>query len=129
VRVFLLGGLAFAGGVQGVEHFYLGGREDVGGELRAAVARLDELQDDAGGLRGDRGHFHQPLSGFELAVLDPQCIRFHQPEQLLDGPAHPIPVHDAPGHGLVVDRVRRQQPPVDRLDVGRGIAFDDFDQP
>ena len=77
VGIALLGGFAFAGDVQGVEHRYLGLREGIGRGLRASVARLSQLQGDAGGLGGDRGQFHQPVGGFELAVLEPQSIRFH----------------------------------------------------
>ncbi len=106
--VLLLGGPAFAGGVQSVQHFDLGWREGVGGGLLTAVARLYQLQDDAGALGGDYGHFHQSLGSFDLAVLKPQSVRFHQPEQLLDGPPLSVPVHDPPRQDLIVERVRRQ---------------------
>ena len=84
--VSLLLGLAFDPGVQRVERGDFGRREGDARRLGAAVAGLDQLQDDAGGLGGDGGQFHQPVGGFELAVLHPQPVRFHQAEQLLNIP-------------------------------------------
>src|SRR6516225_12453823 len=48
--------------------------------------------------------------------------------QLLDGPAHLVPIDDLPGGRGVVDLVGGEQPPVHRLGAGGGIALDHFDQ-
>ena len=59
---------------------------------------------------------------FELAILDAEALGFEDAEELLDGPALPVPIDDLPGRPGVSDGVGGQQPPMYWLDAGRADA-------
>src|SRR3954468_9467301 len=64
VRVLLKRGLAFEARDEGVERLDLGGREDEAGRLiGSAVARMNELHRDAGGMGGNGGELEQAIGG------------------------------------------------------------------
>src|ERR1700674_2178794 len=86
VRVFLQAGLALQVFVDGVEHFDFFGAESKSGRQGAAIAGLDQLNDNDCRLGGNGDEFHQSLGGFKPAVLDPQALAFHRAEELLDDP-------------------------------------------
>ena len=80
-----------------------------------AVATLGQLDVDAGRFRRHRGELHQPVCRGDLAVLQLQSLRFHHPEQLLDDPATLVPSDNFPCRRRVSDRMRGQQPPMQRF--------------
>src|ERR1700685_2470606 len=68
-----------------------------GGLAGRGIARLEELKGDGGGLGGDGGELDEAVGGFELTVFEAQTLKFEQPPELLDVPAHFVPVDDLPG--------------------------------
>lgn len=95
----------------------------------AAVAALDQLDVDAGRLRRSGGELDQLLRRDHLAVLQLQPLRFQNPEQLLDDPAPLVPADDVPCLRGIGDRVRGQQPPVQRLGIRGRVDLAHLDQP
>lgn len=119
VRVALQDSAALIAGIEAVEHGDLGWAEGIAGRFTAlAVASLDELQDDDRSLGGDGGELDQHIGAGELTVLEAQAVGLHQTEQLLDGPAPPVPVDDLPGGGGVADLMGGEKAPVYRFDTG-----------
>jgi hypothetical protein len=103
--------------------------ESVAGRLGAlSVTGLNKLQDDCGSLRGHGSEFEQPIGGFDSAVFELESLQFENPEQLLYGPALLVPVDDAPPRSCILDLMGCQQIPMQRLDVGWCISFDNIDQ-
>ena len=107
-------------GAEPGEDLDLHGCEGEAGRLGVlAVAGLDELQGDGGGLGGDGGEFEQAIGGLEPAVFDLETLALHETEELLDRPAFLVPSDDAPGRGGIADLMSRQEAPMQRLDTGR----------
>ena len=94
-----------------------------------AVAALGQLDVHAGRFRRHRGELHQPFRRGELAVFQLQSLRFHHPEQLLDDPATLIPSDNFLCCRGVSDRMRDQQPPMQRFHPLRWIDLPHVDQP
>jgi hypothetical protein len=129
MRVLLLGGTPFEGGVLEAESFDLVGGEDLpGGDCDGAVASVDELHDAGGSEGGQEGEFAQAVSGLDLTGLDIEALALEYPEQLLDAPALAIPFDDLLGLCSGVDDVRGQQPPMQqRLWARTRAALADVD--
>jgi hypothetical protein len=128
VRVFLQGGLALQVFVDGVEHFDFFGAESKSGRQGAAIAGLDQLNDNDCRLGGNGDELHQSLGGFKPAVLDPQALAFHRAEELLDDPAPLVPGDDLAGVGGTGNFVGREQKPMDRCRAFGRMQFDDLDE-
>jgi hypothetical protein len=129
MRVLLLGGMSFEGGLLEAEGFDLIGREDLlGGDWGGAVAGVDELHDAGGGEGGKEGKFAQAVGGLDLTGLDIEALALEGPEQLLDVPALAIPFDDLLGLCSGVDDAGGQQPPMQRrLWARTRAAFADVD--
>ena len=67
------------------------------------------------------------LASSILQILDPQTVRFHRTEHLLDSPPHTIPGDNLAGLFQRRDRVRGQQPPVHAFHPLGRIDFLDID--
>ena len=94
MRVLLQRGLSFEFGQECVEGLDFGGREGDAGTLPGpAVARLDAVQDGAGGTGGNRRQLAQPPGVFQLAVLQVQSLLLQGAEEVFDMPARPIPAN------------------------------------
>src|SRR3984885_4493487 len=89
---------------------------------------LDKLHGGDRGLGGDGGELDEAFGGFELTVFEAQPLKFQQSPELLDGPAHPVPIDDLPGGLDVGDVVSGEQPPVNSFGAGGAIALDHFDE-
>ncbi len=71
--------------------------------LKATVAEfgigcgtgLDKLHGGDRGLGGDGGELDEAFGGFELTIFE-RSLKFQQSPELLDGPAHPVPIDDLP---------------------------------
>ena len=104
------------------------GEGEAGGFGGMAVAGLDELQGDGGGLGGDRGAFEQAIGGFETAVFDLKSLGLHETEERLDRRALPAPSDDAPSRGDVARVMGRQETPMQRLAASGRSDLDTLDQ-
>src|ERR1700726_1340305 len=122
------GGTAI-GSVDGFEGSDFCGREyESRGEGAVAITCLGELQDDDGGAGSDGDELEQTVGGVELAVFDLQALLLEGAEELLDHPAHSVPVDDLPSGSGIGRRVGGKQPPSHRLGPGRRIWFAQLDQ-
>ena len=102
--------------VEGVEDCDFGLSKSIaGGFIAFSVAGLNELQDHGRGPDCDGGELDQGAGVGKLAVFDAQAMQFHPTKELLDGPAHPVPIDHLPGGGHVTHFVRRQQAPMNRI--------------
>src|SRR6185369_12674047 len=103
------------------------GEGDLGRLAGRAVAGVHQLHGEAGRVGGDRGELEEAVGVLDLAVLEPEPLLLERAEELLDGPAPPVPIDNAPGRRVVLDRMRRQKPPFDRLDAVGWSALDELD--
>src|ERR1700751_3549737 len=98
MRVLLLSGTPFKGGLLEAEGFDLLGREDLlGRDRNGSIAGVDELHDAGGGQGGKKGGFAEAFAGLDLTGLDIEALALEGPEQLLDRPALAIPFDDLVG--------------------------------
>src|SRR6266852_1216135 len=103
---------AFQGFVDCLERFDLVRRKDkFVRELFAAIAGLNELDDDTGHSGGDRHQFDQAFSAVELTVLDAQALALQRAKELFDDPALLVPGDDPPGIGGGGNRMSGQEQP------------------
>ena len=106
MMVLLKFGPAFQGFVDGLERFDLVRREGAfDRQLFAAIAGLNELDDDTCRSGGDRHELDQAFSAVELTVLDAQPLALQRAKELFDDPALLVPGDDQPGIGGGGDRM------------------------
>ncbi len=113
MRIFLQDGPALQGFVDGVDRRDLFGGEGKACRLGiAAIAGLDELNNDGRRFGGNGDQLVKPISGSQLAVLDLQTLALHRPEKLLDEPTQLVPGDDLPGVSAAAEFVGGEQKPV-----------------
>src|SRR6476620_4236293 len=118
VRVFLSFRLAFELRRYGFEDRLVGRSESIGEALAGrAVASLDELHYGDSGYGGGGDELDHGLRIANGGRLDIEACRLQRVEELFNRPAHPIEINDPARLAKVCDRMRRQEPPVDRLAV------------
>src|SRR5205085_9961956 len=128
VGIFLERCPAFELGVEAVEQGDFICRERYGGWLGGgSVTRLKQLQGDDGGLGRDGGELDQPIGGLDLTVFESQALLLQQPPELLDGPAHFVPIDDLPTGIGTGDLMRGEKAPVHRRSASGRITFDHLD--
>ena len=93
-----------------------------------AITGLHELKSDDRRFGRDHNQLKKALGGSDLAVFEPEALRLENAEELLDQPAPFVPFDDAPGLFCSRHRMRREQPPVQRLDAGVRVGLPDIDQ-
>ena len=65
--------------IEGAE--FVGGKDKRRRLATAPVARLQQLQGDRSGMRGNGDELKQSLGGLDLAVLEAQSLFFEQPKE------------------------------------------------
>src|SRR5215469_4093429 len=124
MRVFLPHGFAFevstycghCGLIRRIEH--IGQRA-----MPGAVAFMHHLQYLDRGDQGGSSEVLERPTFLYARGFDVEALRFHDAEQLLDGPTLPIEADDPPGCRKVRRGVRCQQTPMWRLDLLRRIEL------
>ncbi len=121
MRVLLPFRLALQGLADRLERLDQGLVDDVATGARAAVARVDQLNDASRRSEGHRREPHQPLGVDDLAVLEREPVAFEGAEQLLDPPAQAIATHDLARLFGGFGRMGGQEPPQQRSDAFRRL--------
>src|SRR5262249_24313265 len=94
----------------------------------ATVTRLEKLNGDGSRLGCKGRKLEQPVGGGGVAGFRPETLRLHHREELLDRPAHLVPLDDLPSRRCTGNRMGSEQAPVHRLDARRRIKFDHLDK-
>src|SRR6185295_14117088 len=64
------------------------------GLLASTVACLQQLEGEHGGLGRDGGELEEPLGDLDLTVFELEALTLQEPPELLDDPAHLVPIDD-----------------------------------
>src|SRR5262245_11083825 len=87
--------------------------------LATGGARQHELHGDGGDDEGNHNQLFESLAVLDHALLDAQPLALERSKQLLDVPSQAIPADHGECLLDVLDGVRRQQAPADRIAGGR----------
>ena len=120
-------GAAFHGFVDGTERLDLFRREGkFSRQFFAAVAGLNQLNDDTCRSGGDRHELDQAFSALDLTILDAQTLALQRAKELFDDPALLVPGDDPPSVCGGGDRMSSQEQPMNGLSALRRVQLDDF---
>src|SRR5216683_1047237 len=118
VRVFLPSCLAFELRRYGFEDRLVGWIEGIGEALAGGtVASFNELHYSDGGYGSGGDELDHDLRIANVGRLDIEACSLERVEELFNRPAHPIEINDPARLAKVCDRMRRQEPPVDRFAI------------
>src|SRR6266851_2772132 len=118
VRVFLPFCLAFELRRYGFEDRLVGWIEGIGEALAGGtVASFNELHYSDGGYGSGGDELDHDLRIANVGRLDIEACSLERVEELFNRPAHPIEINDPARLAKVCDRMRRQEPPVDRFAI------------
>src|SRR5688572_4268732 len=107
---------------------FLGIEGNLNGLVITAIACLHELEGNDRRLGCDRDQLEEPLGSPDLAVFELEALRLEDAEELLDQPPPLVPFDDAPSLFCRGHRMRREQPPMQRLNAGLRLDLTHIDQ-